>query len=350
MSLILDALKRAERERKLGQTPAVLEEVAVPPPATSRKPGRRPVLLAVAALAIAALAAFAFLRGGHSPPEATPASAEFVEVISEPAAAAAAPVIAANPTDPAQDARIEDSASIASFDDLTDGEAPATADNTTTADPASEAGSGLLVEDGSTLVTPSRPPEPAPAPLAAAQPTASTVLKLEPKPPVPAPSLPTSEAIDTTVAEATHLAAEIDAAKAAPPGPIVRFTPDNINANAEVPPDAVPALAEAIAPAPTPVDPAPNPVAHPTPQPGSASALTSPPRLRDMPAAYRAEFPPLTIDVHVYNENPQRRFVLINGHRYREGEALAEGPRIAQIVPEGIVFDWRGEQVLYSSR
>ncbi len=69
-----------------------------------------------------------------------------------------------------------------------------------------------------------------------------------------------------------------------------------------------------------------------------------------MPPAYRAEFPSITIDVHVYNDSPQRRFVLINGRRYREGDALSEGPRIAQIVPEGIVFDWRNEQVLYSSR
>ena len=41
MSLILDALKRAERERKLGQTPAALDEVAPPPPPPPGKPNRR---------------------------------------------------------------------------------------------------------------------------------------------------------------------------------------------------------------------------------------------------------------------------------------------------------------------
>lgn len=349
MSLILDALKRAERERKLGQMPAVLEEVAPPPAAPGHRSGRRPLLLGIAALAIAALATFAFLRSDRSSPlppdNGTAAPAELVEVKPEPTATA--PAV---PLDPAPDALIEDSASIASFDDLTDGEAQAESGNAATNDPVSATDGGMRVDDGSTLVTPSLPPEPAPAPLATAKPAASTVMKLEPKPSAAVPSSPANEAIDATVAEAVHLAAESDAAKAAPPGPIVRFTPDSINANVEAPSAAVPAVAEAIAPAPTPVDPAPNPVAHPTPPSISADAHTSTRRLRDMPANYRAEFPPLSIDVHVYNESPQRRFVLINGRRYREGEALAEGPRIAQIAPEGIVFDWRGEQVLYSSR
>lgn len=71
-------------------------------------------------------------------------------------------------------------------------------------------------------------------------------------------------------------------------------------------------------------------------------------RLKDMPAAYRAEFPPLSVDVHVYNADPQRRFVLVNGKRYREGDPLAEGPRIAEIVADGLVVDWRNERVLYT--
>lgn len=67
-----------------------------------------------------------------------------------------------------------------------------------------------------------------------------------------------------------------------------------------------------------------------------------------MPSTYRAEFPALSVDVHVYNADPQRRFVLINGKRYREGDPLAEGPRLAEIVPDGMVVDWRGERVVYT--
>ncbi len=67
-----------------------------------------------------------------------------------------------------------------------------------------------------------------------------------------------------------------------------------------------------------------------------------------MPENYRANFPAFTVDVHVYNRDPRRRFVMINGKRYHEGDTLAEGPRILAIVAEGIVFDWQGQQVLYA--
>jgi len=40
--------------------------------------------------------------------------------------------------------------------------------------------------------------------------------------------------------------------------------------------------------------------------------------------------------------------VMINGKRYREGDTLAEGPRLIAIVPEGMVLDWQGQQVLYA--
>ena len=68
--------------------------------------------------------------------------------------------------------------------------------------------------------------------------------------------------------------------------------------------------------------------------------------LRDMPPGYRADFPSLNVDVHVYNDEPQRRFVLLNLRRYREGQTLSEGPKLIEIQPDGIVFDFRGERVL----
>jgi len=71
-------------------------------------------------------------------------------------------------------------------------------------------------------------------------------------------------------------------------------------------------------------------------------------QLREMPENFRANFPAFTVDVHAYNNNPQRRFVLISGKRYHEGDTMAEGPRIVSIVPEGLVLDWQGQQVLYA--
>ena len=80
-------------------------------------------------------------------------------------------------------------------------------------------------------------------------------------------------------------------------------------------------------------------------------ALTVPAPLRkfrEMPPDYRADFPALKIEIHVYEKAPQSRFVMVNGRKYREGERLSEGPALVEIVPEGLVLEYRGEKVLYT--
>ncbi|PTU33215.1 general secretion pathway protein GspB [Stenotrophobium rhamnosiphilum] len=71
-------------------------------------------------------------------------------------------------------------------------------------------------------------------------------------------------------------------------------------------------------------------------------------KLRDMPADYRAAFPVISLDVHSYDGAPQKRFIMTAGKRYNEGDALPEGPRVMQIIPEGVVFEFHGEQVLFT--
>ena len=39
---------------------------------------------------------------------------------------------------------------------------------------------------------------------------------------------------------------------------------------------------------------------------------------------------------------------MVNGHKYREGERLAEGPALIEIVPDGMVLEYRGERLLYT--
>jgi general secretion pathway protein B len=96
-------------------------------------------------------------------------------------------------------------------------------------------------------------------------------------------------------------------------------------------------------------EPAAQPVeATPAPRPPTAARPGSGVKpLGDMSAASQASFPSLTMEVHVYDPAPDRRFVLIGGKRYREGQSLPEGLRIQEIVPTGVVFDFRGDKVLY---
>jgi general secretion pathway protein B len=123
---------------------------------------------------------------------------------------------------------------------------------------------------------------------------------------------------------------------------------------------AMPAEPAAVEPKPAPAEVAPEAEAEPAPQQQAAPppAEQAPPaippaltqqapvrKLREMPPDYRADFPALTVEVHVFE--PGRRFVMVNGRRYREGERLAEGPQIVEIVRDGIVLEYRGEKVLY---
>jgi len=70
--------------------------------------------------------------------------------------------------------------------------------------------------------------------------------------------------------------------------------------------------------------------------------------LSDMPSDYRRDFPALSVEVHVWDGEPSRRFVLIGGKRYVEGQPLAEGPQLLQITQDGLVLEYRGSRVAYS--
>jgi general secretion pathway protein B len=65
------------------------------------------------------------------------------------------------------------------------------------------------------------------------------------------------------------------------------------------------------------------------------------PLVWELPQAEREALLELTISIHVYHQDPKRRFVLINMHRYVEGDRLKEkGYRLVRIDPDGIVLDY----------
>lgn len=234
MSYILDALRRAERERNLGKAPSL--QVVMQHDAGDRpRNTARLLLIAVTLLAVAGAIAALLLRQPSAPEpriSETPAAA--------PAVAPAAPeAVAALP---------DEAPELSSLDDLA---------------------------------------EPEPAPIA---------------PPEVEPDL-------GEIAE-----------------PVVALQPEDLQQTAPPPPT----VDAEIAPPPT--------------QPANAGSV---PLLRDLPPAYRADFPALSVEVHVFDRLPEKRWIMIGGRRYREGEVLGEGPRIVEINEEGIVFDYRGQQSLY---
>ena len=56
--------------------------------------------------------------------------------------------------------------------------------------------------------------------------------------------------------------------------------------------------------------------------------------------------PDLHLDIHVYSEQREDRFVFVNMSKYREQARLAEGPLVKEITPEGVVLEYMGNGFL----
>ncbi|MET0072074.1 MAG: general secretion pathway protein GspB [Candidatus Thiodiazotropha sp.] len=80
----------------------------------------------------------------------------------------------------------------------------------------------------------------------------------------------------------------------------------------------------------------------------SESAPPPPPAkpLHEMPSGFVAHLPVMNIDIHSYDTRPAKRYVLINMEKYREGDYLAEGPRLVEILPQGAVMEHMGERFI----
>ncbi len=70
-------------------------------------------------------------------------------------------------------------------------------------------------------------------------------------------------------------------------------------------------------------------------------------RLSDLPISERAQLSQYEVNVHVYDTNPSSRFVLINMIKYKEGDRISgSNASVASIVPEGVVVNHNSQQVL----
>lgn len=287
MSFILDALRKAERDRNLGQVPGLQDMAmasAVSADAARSRSTLRLVVLAVLAL-IASIAAYLLFRPHAAPtaPAATstapaPLPAGVVTarvrgpaVLPEPSAPAPATVSAAAESVPAPPAQVQ------------------TAVDTNTLEQTSEAPPAIGSDEMLTSLDDLTEAE--------AAPTEAVVT---------APA--TSAAAPAT--DADKMQAAIQAAiEAAETAPSTAESPD-ANAATDTPSDAI--------------------------------------LLDNMPASYRATFPSFEIQVHVWDSDSAKRFVLIDGRRYRDGDTLAAGPKLVRIAQQGLVLDYSGQRVLLS--
>jgi len=50
------------------------------------------------------------------------------------------------------------------------------------------------------------------------------------------------------------------------------------------------------------------------------------------------------LDVHVYSEDPRKRFIMVDLQKFREGERLPSGLVVEEILPDGMVLSYQGER------
>jgi len=66
------------------------------------------------------------------------------------------------------------------------------------------------------------------------------------------------------------------------------------------------------------------------------------PTIHELRADGRVTLPELHVDIHVYSEVPEDRFVFINMNKHNEGSRLIEGPLVEEITTDGVVLSQNG--------
>ena len=86
-----------------------------------------------------------------------------------------------------------------------------------------------------------------------------------------------------------------------------------------------------------------SPLSSAAPPARNQSASTaSLPMIHEVLADGTVTLPALHVDIHVFAEAPEDRFVFINMNKQVEGSRLAEGPVVEEITTDGVVLNYNG--------
>lgn len=68
------------------------------------------------------------------------------------------------------------------------------------------------------------------------------------------------------------------------------------------------------------------------------------PTYQDAAAEPGANIPDLRLDLHVYDAEPDHRFVFLNMLKLKEGDISPQGVRVEQITQDGVILSYRGKE------
>jgi general secretion pathway protein B len=336
MSLILEALKKSEEKRRLGQAPGL----NTPFGSARQRPSLLPFL--VVAIALALGVGWWLSRGPAAPVAAngTPPA----EKTAKPAAregVATAP--AAMPTPPPQ---------------------------STAADraPTSNPGAPPAIAIAPTLAQALPPNQ---STVAAPQPARPMAREAAGQPAVPvgnsgqdalaaeaAAAAPQggdafgpatgSAPVNQIVQRSRERRARASASPATPPAPARPVVqPAIVDVGSAMPPPTPPPAPQAAISAPPVAANDTNAASSTTPK-NAANEVDLPPGTLplyyQLPYAVRKDIPQLKLSMHVYSPDPAQRFVVINGTRLSEGDALGTDVNLREVRPTDIVLEYRGQK------
>lgn len=285
MSLILEALKKSEQQRHLGEAPNLGTPIVLTRPRRSALPAL------AAAIVIALVAGWWLLR------EPAPTAPAMSAVPAKPAAPAPAPVPAATK-------------------------------------PVSRIGSPNRPVPATPVgnhAAPSKPVE-----------VAQPVLPMPGLPDAPgsvtAPAMPMPSPV-VIGGEGTPKDDGAAAAPGAAKNPAQVATRSTAKPASTV---TTPAAATGALPVPA-APPAPAAARRATAKPVQPSL----PSIWELPYATRKDLPEIDLTMHVWSPTPAERFVVVKGERHVEGEQIADGVVLQQITTDGLVLEFHGQRFTF---
>ena len=84
----------------------------------------------------------------------------------------------------------------------------------------------------------------------------------------------------------------------------------------------------------------------PVSRPGVTYSEAPPTAIDNFPAQGTAGLPELSVDLHIFADDPAKRAVFINGRRYVQGARIIEGPVVEEITRDGAVLNYQGRRFL----
>ena len=296
MSYILEALRKSQQDREIGQVPTL----ATQPLFTSQDSGgnfRGLASVALAGLAVA-IALYAALRAG---PELVPPASTLTTPVTQPAGPApvGAPVAA-----PAS------------------GASPALAAPPATAPPA-PAAAPLATSPG---LSPTASPTPSAAPPTALSPVAPPIVTAGAAPPAPSPARSAAREDDTLVdvgGEASDGAPEGMDDSAGVASRPADGIPDDLRQDIQSFKDQIKGGEGGKAAK-------------------KANNQKPVPQERRLPREVEERLPSFLLTVHIYDAEPAKRFVVIDGRKLRQGDSSRGGILVEEILPDGVALSFEG--------